>query len=66
MLNFPIEVNVYPSRKNMEVFRVASMRAGKIFEKTWKIQRACIEFFLQNIHATCKIYQNLKEFYETL
>ena len=29
--------------KNMEVFHVASMRAGKIFNETWKIQRACIE-----------------------
>ena len=33
------------SRKNMVVFHVASMVAGKIVDKTWKIQKACIENF---------------------
>ena len=63
--------------EKMEIFHVASMRAGEIFDKTWKGQRACIENFWQNIHAkcknlwqnilaTCKIFQNFKDFYETL
>ena len=33
--------------KNMEIFHVASMRAGKIFDKTWKIQ-SMHRKFLQN------------------
>ena len=50
----------------MEVFHVASMRAGRICDEAWKIQKACIKKFLQNFHATCKFLQNFKQFYEIL
>ena len=55
---------IFPSRKIMEFLHVASSREGKIFDKTWKIRRACIKIFLQNIHVTCKNSQNFKVFYD--
>ena len=47
----------FPSLKNMEVFHVALMRAGKIFDKLWKIQRACIN----KIYKTSTQYVKLSE-----
>ena len=50
----------------MEIFHVASMRARKFFDKTGKFLGSMHRKFLQNIHATYKIFQNFKEFYEIL
>ena len=38
---------------------------GNFFDKTWKIQ-SMQRKFLQNIYATCKIFQNFEEFYKIL
>ena len=54
-----------PSRKNMEIFDVSSIRAGKVFDKTWKIQRARIEIFTKhpcNMQNFPKLQRILRKF----
>ena len=56
-------VFLVPSRKkNMEVFYVASMRAGKIFDKTWKIQKACIKNVCKTSMQHANFSKTLKNF----
>ena len=53
----------------MEVFHVALMRAGKIFDKSWKIHRAFIEscYKTSSQHVKfSKISKNFTKLYENM
>ena len=52
----------------MDVFHAASMRAGKIYDETWKIQEAFIEKFCRTfMHQAkfSKISKNSTKLYKT-
>ena len=47
----------------MEVFHVASMRAGKNFDTTWKNQRASIEFFFTKCPCNMQGFEKLQRIF---
>ena len=54
--------------KDMDVFHVESMRAGKAFDEKWKIQRKCIKHFYKTSMQHAKFFktsQIFTKFYET-